>query len=77
MNKKIKRIIQKIIFCLLLSVSLLCPHSLSVQAASPPSSASVMSDHIAWKYKTENGHKYKRLFNYNTNKWIGDWILIY
>ena len=36
-----------------------------------------MSDDIRWVYKTlPNGQKYKRLFNYSTNQWIGDWILV-
>ena len=34
-----------------------------------------MSDDIRWVYFTAtNGKKYKRLFNYSTNEWIGDWI---
>lgn len=36
-----------------------------------------MSDDIRWVYKTmEDGHRYKRLFNYSTNQWVGDWILV-
>ncbi len=34
-----------------------------------------MSDDIGWVYRTTaDGKKYKRLFNYSTNEWIGDWI---
>lgn len=29
-----------------------------------------------WRYKYENGHYYKRLFNYSTGKWEGNWILV-
>jgi hypothetical protein len=35
-----------------------------------------MSDCIEWRYKFVNGKTYKRLFNYTTNSWIGDWILV-
>lgn len=37
-------------------------------------SVSPRADNIGWKYKVENGKKYKRLYNYNTKKWVGDWI---
>ena len=26
--------------------------------------------------KIENGKKYKRLYNYTTQTWVGDWILM-
>lgn len=29
-----------------------------------------------WKYKYENGHYYKRLYNYSTGKWEGGWIKV-
>lgn len=36
-----------------------------------------MSDDIRWVYKTSaDGKRYKRLFNYSTGQWIGDWILV-
>ena len=34
------------------------------------------ADIIGWRYKTENGRVYKRLFNYSKDEWIGDWILV-
>lgn len=30
-----------------------------------------------WRYKKENGHIYKRLYNCTTGYWVGDWILVY
>lgn len=33
------------------------------------------ADVIGWEYKTINGKLYKRLYNYTTKEWIGDWIL--
>lgn len=36
-----------------------------------------MSDDIRWVYQTgTDGRLYRRLFNYSTNQWIGDWILV-
>ena len=35
-----------------------------------------MSDRIEWRYKFVGDKTYKRLFNYTTNSWIGDWILV-
>lgn len=33
------------------------------------------SDIIEWRYKTENGKLYKRLYNYSKQEWIGEWEL--
>ncbi len=36
-----------------------------------------MSDDIRWVYRTStDGRRYKRLYNYSTGQWIGDWILV-
>lgn len=29
-----------------------------------------------WRYKVIDGKLYKRLFNYTTKEWIGDWVLV-
>lgn len=34
------------------------------------------SHDIRWVYKEINGKLYKRLFNYSTSSWVGDWILV-
>lgn len=31
-------------------------------------------NYIGWRYETINGTLYKRLYNYTTNSWIGEWI---
>lgn len=31
---------------------------------------------IDWRFKVIDGHLYKRLYNYSTQEWIGDWILV-
>ncbi len=33
------------------------------------------ADVIKWVYDTRDGNTYKRLYNYTTGEWIGDWIL--
>jgi ABC-type oligopeptide transport system substrate-binding subunit len=36
-----------------------------------------LSDDIRYVYKiTEDGKKYKRLYNYSKGMWIGDWIRV-
>ncbi len=32
------------------------------------------ADDIQYRYKFINGRLYKRLYNYSTGEWIGDWI---
>ena len=32
------------------------------------------ADDIQYRYKIINGKLYKRLYNYSTGEWIGDWI---
>ncbi len=29
-----------------------------------------------WRFKVENGHLYKRLYNRSTGRWETDWILV-
>lgn len=33
----------------------------------------LFKDITGLRYKTENGVLYKRLYNYSTNTWIGNW----
>lgn len=63
--------------CLSLSI-LSCPvATMSVQAAVPENEAVMpMSDNIEWVYDIVEGKVYKRLFNYSTDNWIGDWIYV-
>lgn len=61
--------------CLSLSV-LSCPiATLPVQAAVREEEAVMpMSHDIQWVYTTRDGEVYKRLYNYTTGTWVGDWI---
>lgn len=35
-----------------------------------------LSDDIQWRFKVENGKIYRRLYNYSTANWVGDWIYV-
>lgn len=63
----------------LAAMILFCPASaLSAQAAPAAAEATVQpcSDDIQYVYKIENGKMYKRLYNYSTMVYIGDWIYV-
>lgn len=45
-------------------------------ARSAESSIAPRSNSLIWIYKSENGKRYKRLYNASTRTWIGDWIYI-
>lgn len=34
------------------------------------------ASYTEWRYKTENGKLYKRLYNTFTYQWVGDWIYV-
>lgn len=40
------------------------------------SNISPFAINTGWRYKSVNGNIYKRLYNYDTGKWIGDWIRV-
>lgn len=48
----------------------------SVYASTNSTAEIVLSraDNIQYRYKFINGRLYKRLYNYSTQEWIGDWI---
>lgn len=41
--------------------------------ASTPEVITPRKDDIKWRFKEENGKLYRRLFNYTTDSWIGEW----
>lgn len=55
-----------------------CPtSSIPVQAAtSPDSTAQPLMDIIRYRYIKYENKIYKRLYNYSTCNWIGDWIFV-
>lgn len=50
--------------------SIQLPETVSASVVQP------LSDRIEWRLKKMNGQYYKRLYNYTTGTWIGDWIPI-
>ena len=38
--------------------------------------AAPRSNFLVWRYKVENGHFWKRLYNASTGRWETDWILV-
>ncbi len=60
--------------CVALAVLASPASALPVQAAAAQETAIMpMSDAISWKYKVVDHKLYRRLFNYSTSNWIGDW----
>lgn len=59
-------------------MAFVCPTtSLSAQAASPSETVvQPRQQRIEYRYKIEDGKLYKRLYNYSTGEWIGDWIYV-
>ena len=37
----------------------------------------IEADVFEWRYKVEDGHLYRRLYNLVQNEWVGDWELVY
>ena len=59
------------------SVSASEPCSLSAgYTFTAESSIEPQSNKLIWIFKTENGKRYKRLYNTSTGNWVGDWIYI-
>lgn len=46
------------------------------EAASIETTVSPCSDMIEWRYKEENGKLYRRLYNYTTASWVGEWLYV-
>lgn len=53
-----------------------CPATALPTRAAVPEVASPYSDIIEWRIKIEDGQMWKRLYNYSTRNWIGDWIYV-
>lgn len=75
-NKKVTRKLAAIGGALCLSLTILASPiaSVPVQAA-PAQDDAVMpcADIIEYRYKIEGHSLYRRLFNYSTSEWIGEW----
>lgn len=54
-----------------------CPAaSITTYAAEPDYGVMPASDIIEWRFKTENGKLYRRLYNCSTGSWVGDWLYV-
>lgn len=72
-----KKIISSILlFTLIIVCGLIQPTSILANETDQPLTIEARADIIGWRYKTENGKVYKRLFNYTKNEWIGDWVQV-
>lgn len=75
-KKEIKKSIVALSFSLLtlssipIHVSADLPKSMTSTAVSP------RKEDIRWVYKKEGNAIYKRLYNFTTQVWIGDWIFV-
>lgn len=81
--KALSRLINPLIGSLLLATLIVSPKDTTLSSAEVASQVTSItsvnqiqpySDRIEWVYKKEDGKYYKRLYNYSTNSWIGDWI---
>lgn len=45
-------------------------------AVSGDSGIELQKANIYWRFKTVNGRVYKRLFDYDKNMWLGEWIIV-
>lgn len=75
MNNLKKRLITLAgIACLGMTVLFSPVATLTAEAALPGGEiVEPNADSIGWRFKTENGKVYRRLYNYTTQEWIGDW----
>ena len=85
MIKKIKMILPILSLPLLLmpgTVGVAASNSIAediivITASNDNETVMPMSDDIRWVYYTgADGRRYKRLFNYSTNQWVGNPILV-
>jgi len=81
-NKKhMKQILTQGILVFSLSLSMMLIPNSYIQVSSTQQSAenetiSLRSDVIKWVFNTIGGKRYKRLYNFSTRSWVGDWILV-
>jgi hypothetical protein len=87
LTMKQKKMIQKLALtvataCLALT-AFVCPMtSVSVQASETETVEEINTgiqprkDYISYVFKIEDGKLYKRLYNYSSCNWIGDWIYV-
>lgn len=74
--KNLKKSILTLTGVVCLAVAVLCTPVglLPVQAAVPDTETmEPNADVLEWRFKVVDGKLYRRLFNYTTDSWVGDW----
>lgn len=77
--KKIKRFTSILAFCMAFGATCVPSTFTQVEAASSDTIAEdsvTRSDNIRWVFKTVDGKLYRRLYNFSTGEWIGDWLFV-
>ena len=74
-HKRVTRKLAAIAGALCLSLTILASPiaSIPVQAAPPQDTAQPLAHFIEWRFKIEGNSLYRRLYNYSTGEWIGEW----
>lgn len=77
-NKKYLHILLNFSLSIMLMIYAFAPayNNTSNTVSSFETSSVARADRIEWIVQYRNGKYYKRLFNYTTGTWIGDWILV-
>lgn len=60
-------------FSCMTAVSFPCASALGLQAKAEAATTTLRAPVIGWRYQTIDGVLYRRLFNYTTQEWIGEW----
>lgn len=66
-----------LVILLMCSTSSVFAQTANIPTQSTPSDGETIQPRapvIEWVFKEENGVKYRRLYNFSTGEWIGDWI---
>jgi len=78
--RKVKKIL---VTTLLAATLILVMNPTNVMANSHKINSSVITvqamprpDIIEWRYKSEGGKAYRRLYNYSREQWVGEWELV-
>lgn len=77
-QKRVTRKLATIVGALCFSLAILASPIASVPVQAAPAEDAVMplSDIIEWRFKIEGTSLYRRLYNYSTAEWVGEWIYV-
>ena len=76
-KKRVNKMLATIGSVICLSISILeSPITSITVSAADDATIQPYKDDIQWRFKVENNKLYKRLYNYSTISWVGDWIYV-